>query len=220
MKLKAGIIVVIFVLISLTLIIFRKHLDENLFQLFSLIGSLASLFGLLFVFIQTSDITEEDTTSRIHLYVLLALMIFIGLFLFWSASNRPIPPVDETASLESMNYPLPDKPSIAVLPFYNMTGDPTQDYLTDGMSENIISALTGISKLFVVARNSTFTYKGKPVKIQQVSKDLGVRYVLEGSVQQSGSRYRFTVQFSDAIKGDQLWSKKFVIFPRKTGHLI
>jgi TolB-like protein len=209
MKLKAGIIVVIFVLISLTLIIFRKQLDENLFQLFSLIGSLASLFGLLFVFIQTSDITEGDTTSRIHLYALLALIVFVGLFLFWSSSNRQIPPTIVTASLEKMNYPLPDKPSIAVLPFDNMTGDTSQDYLSDGISENIISALSGISNLFVIARNSTFTYKDKPVKVQQVSEDLGVRYVLEGSVQKSGSRYRFTVQLIDAIKGNHLWSEKY-----------
>lgn len=209
MKLKTGIIVLIFVLISLTLIIFRKQLDENLFQLFSLIGSLASLFGLLFVFIQTSDITEGDTTSRIHLYALLALMVFVSLFLFWSSSNRQIPPTIVTASLEKMNYPLPDKPSIAVLPFDNMTGDTSQDYLSDGISENIISALSGISNLFVIARNSTFTYKGKPVKVQQVSEDLGVRYVLEGSVQKSGSLYRFTAQLIDAIKGNHLWSEKY-----------
>ena len=172
MKLKIGITVVIFVLISLTLIIFRKHLDENLFQLFSLIGSLASLFGLLFVWIQTSDVTKGDTTLGIHLDALLAMMILVGLFLFWSSSSKQVPPTIVTASLEKMNYPLPDKPSIAVLPFDNMTGDTSQDYLSDGISENIISALSGISNLFVIARNSTFTYKGKPVKIQQVSEDL------------------------------------------------
>jgi adenylate cyclase len=209
MKLKAGIIVVIFVLISLTLIIFRKHLDENLFQMFSLIGSLASLFGLLFVWIQTSDVTEGDTTSRIHLYALLTMIILVGLFLFWSSSYKQVPPTIVTASLEKMNYPLPDKPSIAVLPFDNMTGDTSQDYLSDGISENIISALSGISNMFVIARNSTFTYKNKPVKVQQVSEDLGVRYVLEGSVQKSGSRYRFTVQLIDAIKGNHLWSEKY-----------
>ena len=209
MKLKVGITVVIFVLISLTLIIFRKHLDENLFQLFSLIGSLASLFGLLFVWIQTSDVTKGDTTLGIHLYALLAMMILVGLFLFWSSSSKQVPPTIVTASLEKMNYPLPDKPSIAVLPFDNMTGDTSQDYLSDGISENIISALSGISNLFVIARNSTFTYKGKPVKIQQVSEDLGVRYVLEGSVQKSGSRYRFTAQLIDAIKGNHLWSEKY-----------
>ena len=209
MKIKAGIIIVIFVLISLTLIIFRKQLDENLFQLFSLIGSLASLFGLLFVWIQSSDVTEGDITSKIHLYALLVIMFVVGLFLLWSSSYKQVPPNIVPASLEKMNYPLPDKPSIAVLPFDNMTGDSSQDYLSDGISENIISALSGISNLFVIARNSTFTYKDKPVKVQQVSEDLGVRYVLEGSIQKSGSRYRFTAQLIDAIKGNHLWSEKY-----------
>jgi TolB-like protein len=209
MKLKVGITVVIFVLISLTLIIFRKHLDENLFQLFSLIGSLASLFGLLFVWLQTSDVTEGDISSGKHLYALLAIWIVIGLFLFWSSSNKQVLPTIEPALIEKMVYPLPDKPSIAVLPFDNMTGDNSQDYLSDGISENIISALSGISNLFVIARNSTFTYKDKPVKVQQVSEDLGVRYVLEGSIQKSGRRYRFTVQLIDAIKGNHLWSDKY-----------
>jgi TolB-like protein/Flp pilus assembly protein TadD len=193
----------------LTLIIFRKHLDENLFQLFSLIGSLASLFGLLFVWLQTSDVTEEDISSGKHLYALLAMWIVIGLFLFWSSSNKQVLPPIEPALIEKMNYPLPDKPSIAVLPFDNMTGDTSQDYLSDGISENIISALSGISNLFVIARNSTFTYKDKPVKVQQVSEDLGVRYVLEGSVQKSGSLYRLTAQLIDAIKGNHLWSEKY-----------
>ena len=209
MKLKVGITVVIFVLISLTLIIFRQHLDENLFQLFSLIGSLASLFGVLFVWIQTSDVTEGDTTSGIHLYALLAMLILVGLFLFWSSSNKQVPPTIETALIEKMVYPLPDKPSIAVLPFDNMSGDPAQDYLADGISENIISALSRISNLFVIARNSTFTYKSKPVKVQQVSEDLGVRYVLEGSVQKSGNLLRVTAQLIDAIKGNHLWSGKY-----------
>ena len=108
MKLKVGITVVIFVLISLTLIIFRKHLDENLFQLFSLIGSLASLFGLLFVWLQTSDVTEGDITSGKHLYALLAIWIVIGLFLFWSSSNKQVLPTIEPALIEKMVYPLPD----------------------------------------------------------------------------------------------------------------
>jgi TolB-like protein len=109
----------------------------------------------------------------------------------------------------NMAFPLPDKPSIAILPFDNMSGDPAQDYLADGISENIISALSRISNLFVIARNSTFTYKGKPVKVQQVSENLGVRYVLEGSVQKSGSRLRVIAQLNDAIMGNHLWSEKY-----------
>jgi adenylate cyclase len=108
-----------------------------------------------------------------------------------------------------MAYPLPDKPSIAVLAFDNMSGDPEQEYLSDGISENIISALSKISKLFVIARNSTFTYKGKPVKVRQVSEELGVRYVVEGSVRKSGDRVRITAQLIDALKGNHLWSETY-----------
>ena len=92
-----------------------------------------------------------------------------------------------------MAFPLPDKPSIAVLPFNNLSEDPKQEYFSDGITEQIITGLSKISSLFVIARNSTFTYKGKPVKIQQVSEELGVRYVLEGSVQKSGDRVRSTL---------------------------
>ena len=106
-------------------------------------------------------------------------------------------------------FPLPKKPSIAVLPFNNLSGDKTQDYLADGLSENIITALSKVSEMFVIARNSTFTYKGKPVKVQRVAEELGVRYVLEGSVQKSGERIRVTAQLIDAVKGHHLWSERY-----------
>jgi TolB-like protein/Tfp pilus assembly protein PilF len=105
--------------------------------------------------------------------------------------------------------PLPNKPSIAVLAFDNMTGDPQQEYLSDGISENIISALSKVSAIFVIARHSTFTYKGKPVKVQQVSRELGVKYVLEGSVQRAGDRLRVTAQLIDATTGNHLWSERY-----------
>jgi len=89
-----------------------------------------------------------------------------------------------------MAFPLPDVPSIAVLPFVNMSGDPKQEFLSDGITEEIITALSKIRALFVISRQSTFSYKGKPVKVKQVSEELGVRYVLEGSVQRSGDRIR------------------------------
>ena len=110
---------------------------------------------------------------------------------------------------ETPTLPLPDKPSIAVLPFDNLSGDPEQEYLADGISENIISALSNISKMFVIARNSTFTYKGKPVKVQQVSRELGVRYVLEGSVQKADDRLRITAQLIDATTGNHIWSERY-----------
>ena len=105
--------------------------------------------------------------------------------------------------------PLPDKPSIAVLPFENMTGDPGQGYFADGFTEQIISSLSKIPALFVIARNSSFTYKGKPVKVQQVSEELGVRYVLEGSIQRSGARVRINAQLIDAVSGKHLWSEHY-----------
>jgi TolB-like protein/class 3 adenylate cyclase/Tfp pilus assembly protein PilF len=103
---------------------------------------------------------------------------------------------------------LPDKPSIAVLPFQNMSGDPEQEYFTDGMVEDIITALSQFKSLFVIARNSSFTYKGKPVAIKQVGYELGVRYVLEGSVRKSGNRVRITGQLIEAATGAYLWAEK------------
>ncbi len=137
--------------------------------------------------------------------VALILVVIAGLI--WNFYFRP-PPI-EPASLDKMAFPLPEKPSIAVLPFNNLSGDPTQDYIADGISENIISALSKISEMFVIASNSTFTYKGKPVKVQQVSEELGVRYVLEGSAQKIGNRVRITAQLIDATTGHHLWSEKY-----------
>jgi adenylate cyclase len=136
-----------------------------------------------------------------------ALVVVIIVAVIWNFYFRP-PPM-EVASVEKMAFPLPDKPSIAVLPFNNLSGDPAQDYIADGISENIISALSKISEMFVIASNSTFTYKGKPVKVQQVSEELGVRYVLEGSTQKIGNRLRITAQLIDATTGHHLWSEKY-----------
>src|SRR6202521_5302124 len=105
--------------------------------------------------------------------------------------------------------PLPDKPSIAVLPFANMSGDPEQEYFVDGMVEEIITALSRIRWLFVIARNSTFTYKGQAVDVKQVGRELGVRYVLEGSVRKAGQRVRITGQLIDAVTGTHLWADRF-----------
>ena len=105
--------------------------------------------------------------------------------------------------------PLPDKPSIAVLPFANMSGDPEQEYFADGMVEEIITALSRIRWLFVIARNSSFTYKGQAVDVKQVGRELGVRYVLEGSVRKAGGRVRITAQLIDATNGAHLWADRF-----------
>jgi adenylate cyclase len=115
----------------------------------------------------------------------------------------------EPASTDKMSYPLPDKPSIAVLPFDNLTGDPDMQYISDGLSEEIISGLSQVPELFVIARNSSFIYRGKPVKVQQVSEELGVRYVLEGSLRKGDSRLRITAQLIDAVGGYHIWSERY-----------
>ena len=115
----------------------------------------------------------------------------------------------EPASLDKMTYSLPDKPSIAVLAFDNLSGDPEQEYFSDGLTEEIITALSKSTQIFVIARNSSFTYKGKPVKVQQVSEELGVRYVLEGSVRKDMERVRITAQLIDAVKGIHLWAERY-----------
>ncbi len=122
---------------------------------------------------------------------------------------KPWAPDVEPASIERMAFPLPDKPSIAVLPFTNMSDDPSQDYFADGMTEDITTDLSKISGLFVIARNSSFTYKGKAVKIRQVAEELGVRYVLEGSVRRSGDQVRINAQLIDATTGGHLWAERY-----------
>jgi adenylate cyclase len=111
---------------------------------------------------------------------------------------------DATAPL-----PLPDKPSIAVLPFQNMSGDPEQEYFADGLVEDIITGLSCIRWLFVIARNSSFTYKGKSVDIKLVGRELGVRYVLEGSVRKGGNRVRITAQLIDTVSGAHVWAERY-----------
>ena len=104
---------------------------------------------------------------------------------------------------------LPDKPSIAVLPFQNMSGDPEQEYFADGISEDLITALSKLSQLFVIARNSSFSFKGKNVHVGEVARNLGVRHVLEGSVRKSGNRVRVTAQLVDVNSGGHLWAERF-----------
>ncbi len=134
------------------------------------------------------------------------VLVVAGLALAWW---QPWKPDVEPASIERMACPLPEKPSIAVLPFDNLSGDPAQEYFADGITESIITTLSKIPNLFVIARNSTFAYKGKPAKIQQVAEELGVRYVLEGSVQRAGDRTRITAQLIDALSGRHLWADHY-----------
>jgi len=146
---------------------------------------------------------ERRRTYFIGAAALAVLVLLAGVWYFYSR------PSFEPASVKKMAYPLPDKPSIAVLPFDNLSGDPEQDYFSDGLTEDIITALSKVGSMFVIARNSTFTYKGKPVKIKQVAEDLGVRYILEGSVRKAEDRVRITAQLIDALKGHHLWAERY-----------
>ncbi|MBT4490867.1 MAG: adenylate/guanylate cyclase domain-containing protein, partial [Rhodospirillaceae bacterium] len=129
----------------------------------------------------------------------------------WSPSG-PAAIEPEKSPLEDaaeFTYSMPQKPSIAVLPFDNLSGDPSQDYIGDGLTENIIAVLAGSSDLSVIARNSTFTFKNKAVLVQQVAEQLGVRYVLEGSIQRAGDQLRITAQLIDATDGRHIWAERY-----------
>jgi TolB-like protein len=162
--------------------------------------------------VPVSPIRKQRTVrqSRQFWVVLVTMIVVIAgvaALAIWKLYSRPASV--KVASTEKMAFPLPDKPSIAVLPFNNLSGDPGQEFFSDGITEEIITALSKVPKLFVIARNSTFTYKGKPVKVQQVSEELGVRYVLEGSVRKAGDKIRIAAQLIDALTGNHLWAERY-----------
>lgn len=156
--------------------------------------------------------TEEIGTAKrrkpflVGAVVLLFVIIGFGSWYFYLRSS---PPAVAPASKERMAFPLPEKPSIAVLPFVNLSDDPNQNFFGDGITDQIITYLSMNPNMFVIARNSVFTYKGKPVKIQQVAEELGVRYVLEGSVQRVENRLRLTARLIDALTGKNLWAERY-----------
>ena len=145
--------------------------------------------------------------EKLFLAVGIAVIIVVIFLATWNFYLRR--PSAEPASEERMAFPLPEKPSIAVLPFVNLSGDPNQDFISDGITDQIITYLSMSANIFVIARNSVFTYKGKPVKIRQVAEELGVRYVLEGSVQSVENRLRLTAQLIDALTGKHLWAERY-----------
>ncbi|UCD80746.1 MAG: hypothetical protein JSW26_04755 [Desulfobacterales bacterium] len=152
---------------------------------------------------------KKDTgRTRRYRFAVIAVILLGGLAVgIWQFYMRH--PSIEPAAVEEMAYPLPDKPSIAVLPFVNMSDDPGQEYFCDGITEDLITDLSKISDIFVIARNSTFAYKGKPVKIKQVAEELGVRYVMEGSVRKADKKVRITAQLIDATTGHHLWAERY-----------
>jgi len=146
--------------------------------------------------------------KRTILPILIALILMAAGFLAWRMDWTLTPPGHDTETDEAA-APFPSKRSIAVLPFINMSDDAAQDYFADGITEDLITDLSKISDLFVIARSSSFTYKGKPVKIQQVGKELGVRFVLEGSVRKAGNDLRINAQLIDAASGHHLWADRY-----------
>ena len=153
-------------------------------------------------------ISSKSGWKRAAIALVTLLILGTAALLFWRFYLRP-PLPEDVASVAKMAFPLPDKPSIAVLPFVNMSGDAEQEYFADGITEDLITDLSKISDLFVIARSSTFTYKGKPVKIQQVGEELGVRYVLEGSIRKADNKIRINAQLIEATTGHHLWAERY-----------
>ena len=151
---------------------------------------------------------KRSSTRRIPILVgAVAVLVLATAVGIWQYNTHR--PTEKPASKEKMSYPLPDKPSIVVLPFDNLSKDPDQDYLVDGITDQIITGLSMIPDMFVIAKESSFSYKNKNVEVRQISEELGVQYVLEGSVQVSGSRIRITAQLIDALSGHHLWSERY-----------
>ncbi len=153
---------------------------------------------------------DDPLHRRRATLVSFAILVVAALALvIWRFYLRPPRPAVDVASQEETALPLPDKPSIAILPFKNMSDDPGQEYFADGMTEDLITDLSKISGLFVISRNSVFTYKGKPVKVEQISRELGVRYVLEGSVRRADDHVRINAQLIDGTTGGHVWAERY-----------
>ena len=134
---------------------------------------------------------------------------FVGTVDAAEAPPIAVASVSEASEIPPANLPLPDRPAIAVLPFANMSGEPDQEYFSDGISEDIMTALSKLRWFFVIARNSSFIYKGKTVHLKQIAEELGVRYVVDGSVRKGGDRVRITAQLNDVTTGSQLWAERY-----------
>ena len=133
----------------------------------------------------------------------------VAAVLVWNFALRQSLPTVEAASMEAMAFPLPDKPSIVVLPFDNLSGDPEQQYFADGLTDDVITALSKLSGLFVISRNTAFMYRGEDVSVKSVAEELGVRYVLDGSVRRAGDQVRINAQLVDATTGETRWAERF-----------
>jgi TolB-like protein len=155
---------------------------------------------------ETGKLISQSRNRKLITAIVAVILVVAGGTAYWFKSQEP---KVEAASVEKMAQPLPDKPSIAVLPFTNMSDDPKQEYFADGMTEDLITDLSKISGLFVIARNSSFSYKNQQVKVRQVAEELGVRYVMEGSVRRVGNQVRINAQLIDATTGGHLWAERY-----------
>jgi adenylate cyclase len=155
---------------------------------------------------QYSKNKTTQSKSRLIVATIVIALVVAGGTAYWFKAQEP---KLEVASVERMAFPLPDKPSIAVLPFANMSNNAEQEYFVDGMTEDLITDISKVSGLFVIARNSVFTFKGKSVKVRQVAEELGVRYVVEGSVQRVGNQVRINAQLIDATTGGHIWAERY-----------
>jgi TolB-like protein/class 3 adenylate cyclase/rhodanese-related sulfurtransferase len=162
---------------------------------------------------ETKSEKSRKTMPRNAIVGALSIAIIATVAYIWLVRDQTVPTDPGTAeqaiSVEDLLASLPDKPSIAVLPFANLSDDQEQEYLADGMTEDLITDLSKISDLFVIARNSTFTYKNKPTKVQTVAADLKVRYVLEGSIRRTGDNVRINAQLIDAVAGNHIWAERY-----------
>ena len=145
-------------------------------------------------------------TPNFLIKVVVIVLIVVGGTVYWFKTQVP---QEEPSNTKSMSYSLPDRPSVAVLPFTNLSDDPKQEYFADGMTDDLITDLSKISGLFVIARNSSFSYKNQQVKVRQVAEELGVRYIIEGSVRRGGNQVRINAQLIDATTGGHLWAERY-----------
>ena len=195
-----------------------EHIENKLPYRFDYIGdqtvkNIAKPVGAYRVFLdpivsRPRKAKEKKPIRRMSIFAGVAVIVFLALAVgIWQFFIRH--PSEEPASVDKMAYPLPERPSIAVLPFDNLSGDSEQDYFSDGMTDDLITDLSKISGLFVMARNSTFFYKGKSFKIRQVAEELGVRYVLEGSIRKAKDLIRINAQLIDGLTGGHLWAERY-----------
>ena len=152
---------------------------------------------------------KTKKTRKVVLACAAVLLVAIGVAAVWQFALHKVPPPEEKVDLRKVAFPVPGKASIAVLPFQNMTGDPQQDYFSDGMAEQLIAGLSQSPDIYVTARTSSFAYKGMPMTALQIADQLGVRYLLEGSVQRDAERVRINVQLIDGRNGNHIWAERF-----------